>query len=256
MKKFIILALIVIFIAGCVPVDLSPRKAEPVKEAVNAEPDVAKEAPTEPTKEEVKEEEPAKEEPAKEEPVKEETKEEEPVTEVPEDLPETQAEPAKEPEEKKMNPIIQFKTTLGDFKAELFLDTMPVTAGNFKDLVEKKFYDGVIFHRVIPNFMVQGGDPDGTGMGGPGYKIKDEFTNNNRNERGTFSMANSGPNTGGSQFFINVKDNAFLDPKHPVFAKVTEGMDVVDKIVNTPRDSTDRPDKEVKMLEVSVLPSS
>ena len=118
---------------------------------------------------------------------------------------------------------------------------MPVTAGNFKKLVEQKFYDDVIFHRVIPNFMIQGGDPTGTGRGGPGYTIKDEFTKNNKNNRGTISMANAGPNTGGSQFFINTVDNNFLDTKHPVFGKVTEGMDVVDKISNVKRDANDKP---------------
>jgi peptidylprolyl isomerase len=107
---------------------------------------------------------------------------------------------------------------------------MPVTAGNFEALVQKGFYNGVIFHRVMNGFMIQGGDPTGTGGGGPGYSIKDEFTANNRNDRGTISMANAGPNTGGSQFFINLVNNNFLDTKHPVFGKVVEGMDVVDAI--------------------------
>ena len=159
------------------------------------------------------------------------------------------------PEETKMaNPIVLMKTTLGDIKIELFLDTMPITAGNFKTLVEKGFYDGVIFHRVIPDFMIQGGDPTGTGTGGPGYQIKDEFTSSNKNEKGTLSMANSGPNTGGSQFFINVKYNNFLDPKHPVFAKVIEGMDVVDKIVNVPRNRMDKPNEDVVMTKVTLMP--
>src|SRR3989344_6498005 len=109
-------------------------------------------------------------------------------------------------------------TTLGEIIIELEPD-MPITAGNFKSLVEKKFYDGVIFHRVIDGFMIQGGDPTGTGTGGPGYNIKDEFGKANRNNRGTISMANSGPNTGGSQFFINLVNNNFLDNKHPVFGK-------------------------------------
>jgi peptidylprolyl isomerase len=107
---------------------------------------------------------------------------------------------------------------------------MPVTTGNFETLVQKGFYNGVIFHRIINGFMIQGGDPAGTGRGGPGYNIKDEFTANNRNDRGTISMANAGPNTGGSQFFINLVNNNFLDTKHPVFGKVVEGMDVVDTI--------------------------
>ena len=157
-------------------------------------------------------------------------------------------------EEKKMtNPTVMMKTTMGDIEIELFMDTMPLTAGNFKTLVEKGFYNGVIFHRVIPKFMIQGGDPTGTGMGGPGYNIKDEFTDNNRNDRGTLSMANAGPNTGGSQFFINVADNNFLDTKHPVFGKVTKGMDIVDKIVNVPRNQMDRPDTDVMMTEVTIV---
>src|SRR3989338_7212737 len=107
---------------------------------------------------------------------------------------------------------ITLTTTLGEIVIELEPD-MPITAGNFKSLVEKKFYDGVIFHRVIPGFMIQGGDPKGTGTGGPGYTIKDEFTKTalDKNNRGTISMANAGPNTGGSQFFINLVDNNFLD---------------------------------------------
>lgn len=111
---------------------------------------------------------------------------------------------------------------------------MPVTAGNFETLVKNKYYDGVIFHRVIDGFMIQGGDPTGTGRGGPGYVIKDELKPGNRNARGTISMANSGPNTGGSQFFINLVDNNYLDSKHPVFGKVVEGMDVVDEIAKVP----------------------
>jgi peptidylprolyl isomerase len=107
---------------------------------------------------------------------------------------------------------------------------MPVTAGNFEMLVEKGYYNGVIFHRVIDGFMIQGGDPTGTGSGGPGYTIKDEFATNNRNDRGTISMANAGPNTIGSQFFINLVNNNYLDKKHPVFGKVVAGMDVVDTI--------------------------
>ena len=120
-------------------------------------------------------------------------------------------------------------TTMGDIEIELFDKDMPITAGNFKKLVEKGFYNNTIFHRVIADFMIQGGDPTGTGMGGPGYTIKDEFTKNNRNDRGTIAMANAGPNTGGSQFFINTVNNNYLDKMHPVFGKVVKGMDVVDK---------------------------
>ncbi len=150
------------------------------------------------------------------------------------------------------NPHVTLKTTLGDIQIELFLETMPITAGNFKKLVEKKFYDGTGFHRVIPGFMAQGGCPRGDGTGGPGYEIKDEFTKQNRNFKGTLSMANAGPNTGGSQFFINVADNNFLDTKHPVFGKVTKGMDVVEKIVNVPRDRNDQPRTPVKIEKATL----
>jgi peptidylprolyl isomerase len=129
---------------------------------------------------------------------------------------------------------------------------MPITAGNFETLAKKGYYDGVIFHRVIAGFMIQGGDPTGTGRGGPGYVIKDEFTANNRNDRGTISMANAGPDTGGSQFFINLVGNNFLDGKHPVFGKVVEGMDIVDKIGTTKTDPDDRPISPVKILRATV----
>jgi len=129
---------------------------------------------------------------------------------------------------------------------------MPITAGNFETLTKRGYYDGVIFHRVIAGFMIQGGDPTGTGRGGPGYVIKDEFTADNRNDRGTISMANAGPDTGGSQFFINLVGNNFLDGKHPVFGKVVEGMDIVDKIGTTKTDSGDRPISPVKILRATV----
>ena len=135
----------------------------------------------------------------------------------------------------------RFQTNQGEFVLDLFDKEMPVTAGNFIKLAEKGFYNGVIFHRVIKDFMIQGGDPTGTGTGGPGYVIKDEFTKNNRNDRGTISMANAGPNTGGSQFFINVVNNNYLDKKHPVFGRVSSGMEIVDKIANAKTDSQDRP---------------
>jgi peptidylprolyl isomerase len=111
---------------------------------------------------------------------------------------------------------------------------MPITAGNFESLVKSGFYDGVIFHRVIDGFMIQGGDPTGTGRGDPGYTIPDEFTSTNKNNRGTIAMANAGPNTGSSQFFINLVNNNYLDTKHPVFGTVIEGMDVVDAIGKVP----------------------
>ena len=149
---------------------------------------------------------------------------------------------------------VLLRTNMGNIKIQLYSD-MPVTAGNFEKLAKQGFYNGVIFHRVISGFMIQGGDPTGTGMGGPGYDIKDEFTHKggNKNNRGTISMANSGPNTGGSQFFINMVDNNFLDGKHPAFGKVTEGMDVVDKIAGVQTDSNDRPAKEVKILSAEML---
>lgn len=134
------------------------------------------------------------------------------------------------------------RTSMGDITIALY-DDMPVTAGNFESLVKKGFYNNVTFHRVIDRFMLQGGDPTGTGTGGPGYQIKDEFPagRSNRNDRGTISMANAGPNTGGSQFFINLVDNSYLDTKHPVFGKVVKGMDVVDAIGKVPVDARDRP---------------
>ena len=114
-------------------------------------------------------------------------------------------------------------------------------------------YKRQISHRVIDGFMIQGGDPTGTGRGGPGYAIKDEFTRKNKNDRGTISMANAGPNTGGSQFFINLVDNNFLDKAHPVFGKVMEGMDVVDAIGKVRTGPRDRPAKEVKIESARVV---
>jgi peptidylprolyl isomerase len=148
--------------------------------------------------------------------------------------------------------LVKLETTMGNITLELRAD-MPVTAGNFEKLVKQGYYDGVIFHRVIDGFMIQGGDPTGTGRGGPGYTIRDEFTRNNRNLRGTISMANAGPNTGGSQFFINLVDNSFLDTKHPVFGKVVEGMDVVDRIGKVRTDPGDRPITQVKILKATVI---
>jgi peptidylprolyl isomerase len=145
------------------------------------------------------------------------------------------------------------QTTMGDVTIELFDKMMPITTRNFRTLVEKGFYDGTIFHRVIDGFMIQGGDPKGTGYGGPGYAIKDELPAENRNALGTISMANSGPNTGGSQFFINVVDNHKLNPKHPAFGKVVAGMDVVDRIAKVPKDRDDRPRKAVAITKARVV---
>jgi peptidylprolyl isomerase len=143
-------------------------------------------------------------------------------------------------------------TTMGDITIELFED-MPITVGNFAKLVDKGFYDGTVFHRVIDKFMVQGGDPTGTGMGGPGYEIPDEFTKNNRNNKGTLSMANAGPNTGGSQFFINLVDNNYLDRMHPVFGKVIAGMEVMESIGKVKTDRQDRPKTEVKITKAELV---
>jgi peptidylprolyl isomerase len=147
---------------------------------------------------------------------------------------------------------VLMETTMGNITIQLY-DDMPITAGNFQKLVEEGFYDGTIFHRVIKDAIIQGGDPEGTGYGGPGYTIKDEFTDHNRNDRGTIAMANAGPNTGGSQFFINMADNNGLDEIHPVFGKVVEGMDVVDAIGNVPTGAKDRPIEEVKIIRARVI---
>ena len=147
---------------------------------------------------------------------------------------------------------VLLQTTLGDIRIELFDDTMPITTGNFRKLVEKGFYDGVIFHRVIPGFMIQGGDPTGTGRGGPGYKIKDELPPTNSNARGSIAMANAGPNTGGSQCFINVADNRRLDDRHPAFGRVVSGMEVADAISKVPRNRQDRPNENVVINKASV----
>ena len=167
------------------------------------------------------------------------------------------------------NPVATFETSLGNFTAEIFLDQMPITAGNFLKLVKSGFYDGLHFHRVIDKFMVQFGcphskDPNspraGTGDG-PDGPVADEHPADAKisNVRGPLSMANTGrPNSGSCQFFINVADNPYLDwfspgpSKHPVFGKVIEGMDVVDKISTTPRDQRDRPKTPVKMIKITV----
>ena len=150
---------------------------------------------------------------------------------------------------------VVLETNYGNITIELYLTEMPITAGNFQNLVNEGFYDGVIFHRIINGFMLQGGDPTGTGTGGPGYNIQDEFTNTDldKNNRGTLSMANAGPNTGGSQFFINLVDNNFLDGKHPVFGKVVEGLDVIDKIASVQTNAQDRPLTDVKIIKAHVL---
>ncbi len=167
------------------------------------------------------------------------------------------------------NPVATFETSLGDFKVEVLADKMPVTAKNFIDLANSQFYDGLHFHRVIDNFMIQFGcphsrDPQSSraGTGGPPHgTIADEHPENAKisNEPGTLSMANTGqPNSGGSQFFINTVHNAYLDwfspgqSKHPVFGRVIEGMDVVQKIGSTKTDAKDRPIEPVKVISITV----
>src|ERR671919_1655471 len=132
-------------------------------------------------------------------------------------------------------------TNHGDIVLELFDEDAPETAANFRRLAEDGFYDGLIFHRVIPDFMIQGGCPQGTGTGGPGYTFKDEI-NEHKVVKGALAMANAGPNTNGSQFFIVTTDAApWLDGKHTVFGEVTSGMDALDSIEQTPTDGNDRP---------------
>ena len=152
-----------------------------------------------------------------------------------------------------------FETNKGTFTIELFEDKAPVTTGNFVKLVNQGFYNGLIFHRVIPQFMIQGGCPEGTGVGGPGYMIKDEFHKDLSNVRGTIAMANRGPNTGGSQWFINIVDNCYLDfdkkpysSAHPVFGKVVEGMEVVDVISQVKTIRNDKPAQDVVIKKISI----
>lgn len=151
------------------------------------------------------------------------------------------------------NRTIAFQTNMGTFKAEMFEDKAPNTTKNFIDLVEKGFYDGIIFHRVIDGFMIQGGDPTGKGMGGPGYKIPCEFGAGLKHDaEGVFSMANAGPNTGGSQFFITLAATPWLDGRHAIFGKITEGMDVVQKIGSCRTGAQDRPVHDIVMEKVTV----
>lgn len=154
---------------------------------------------------------------------------------------------------------VTFKTNKGNITIELFEAKAPNTVANFRKLAESGFYDGVKFHRVIKGFMIQSGDPltkDDTkkmmwGTGGPGYKFADEISADNSNDVGTIAMANAGPNTNGSQFFINVNPNNFLDGKHTVFGKVTKGMDVVTAIEDVETDSSDRPLSPVIIEKIS-----
>ena len=143
-------------------------------------------------------------------------------------------------------------TSEGDVELELFPDDAPKTVANFTKLAADGFYDGLVFHRVIPDFMIQGGCPEGTGSGGPGYQFEDEF-NEHKVERGALAMANAGPNTNGSQFFIvTAQATPWLDGKHTVFGKVTSGQDVVDRISNADRDARDRPREPITIDSVEL----
>lgn len=157
------------------------------------------------------------------------------------------------------NPVVTFTMESGDIiKAELYPDIAPISVNNFISLIQKKFYDGLIFHRVIKGFMIQGGDPEGTGMGGPGYSIKGEFSqngveNNLKHTEGVLSMARSMiPDSAGSQFFIMHKTSPHLDGGYAAFGKVIEGMDVVNKIAETATDYNDRPLNDQRIKSVTV----
>src|SRR5690554_2570716 len=151
------------------------------------------------------------------------------------------------------NRTARFETTLGNFTVELFDDRAPNTAKNFADLAQDGYYDGLIFHRLIDGFMIQGGCPQGTGTGGPGYTIKDEFHRELRHDnKEIVSMANAGPNTSGSQFFITLAATPWLDDKHTVFGRVTKRINVVETIGKVKTKRNDRPVEEVKMLKVTI----
>ena len=152
-----------------------------------------------------------------------------------------------------MTKTAEFNTNKGNFKIELFNDKAPITTGNFIKLVNEGFYNGLIFHRVIPNFMVQCGCPHGTGRGGPGYTIRDEFHPDLKHDsKGMLSMANAGPNTGGSQFFITVAPTPWLDGKHSIFGKVIGGMEVVDSISKIEKDRNDKPLQNVVVNSIKI----
>ena len=152
----------------------------------------------------------------------------------------------------KKNSVALFETSMGNFRVELAEDKAPQTSKNFITLVNKGFYNGLIFHRVIDDFLIQGGDPKGNGTGGPGYTIPDEFNSDLRHTEGVISMANAGPNTGGSQFFITLKATPWLDNKHAVFGKVIEGMDVVKAIGKVKTSAQDKPVQDVVIKKITI----
>ena len=150
-------------------------------------------------------------------------------------------------------PVATFDTSMGSFRVELFTDLAPITTGNFIDLSKKGFYNGVIFHRVIDGFMIQGGCPDGRGTGGPGYTIPDEFGEGLAHDSpGILSMANAGPNTGGSQFFVTLVPTPWLDGNHAIFGTVIEGMDIVRSIGSTETARNDRPVTDVVINSITI----
>ena len=154
----------------------------------------------------------------------------------------------------KKNSIAKFETSKGDFTVELFQDKAPITTKNFIDLTNNKMYDGLIFHRVIKDFMIQGGDPKGNGTGGPGYTIPDEFHPDLKHDgAGVLSMANAGPNTGGSQFFITLAPTPWLNNKHAVFGKVISGLDVVKTIGNVKTGAMDKPVEDIVIKKITIV---
>ncbi len=154
-----------------------------------------------------------------------------------------------------MTTYANFETNMGKIKIRLETEKAPLTTKNFMDLANKGFYNGLIFHRVIPDFMIQGGCPQGTGTGGPGYKIKDEFHPQLKHTKGAISMANAGPNTGGSQFFLVTKEGGttWLDNHHSVFGYIVEGQDIADKISLVQKDRQDRPVSPIVMNRIAII---
>ena len=179
--------------------------------------------------------------------------------------------PADAAEEKNLSPgtYAVFETNMGSITFRLFKDEAPQTVSNFiglaegakewldpktKEKVKKPFYDGLIFHRIIPDFMIQGGDPEGTGAGGPGFTFEDEFSPKLKHDKpGRLSMANRGPNTNGSQFFITLVPTPWLDKRHTIFGEVVDGMDVIEKIAKVPKGNNDRPLKEVVIERLRIV---